>query len=122
MSDQPTPALEGRNGRPTRSDIRMWRTALLNGWPVRPEMREAVLDVAAGLLDDSECPPELRLKAAKLIQDADKITLDAMRVRMERKRIEATVAAALDKRSGDPSMMTDDEIEAKIKEAQEAKR
>ena len=54
-----------------RSDLRLFRTAVLRGYPVTPELRQQMMDTVASILSDPLAKDREKIAAGKLLISAD---------------------------------------------------
>jgi hypothetical protein len=65
---------------PSRSDLRLLRRALSQGWDVPAEMREKIIEVLGAIVSDEKSTRRERTSAARAVVQASRVELDAIRV------------------------------------------
>lgn len=90
---------------PSRSDLKLWETALRQDWPIPPDVKKRILQTAVNLIDsagestgdededeDGSPDPRVIIGAMRVLAAFGKLTidqqkLDLMRVREERRAL-----------------------------------
>jgi hypothetical protein len=73
---------------PSRSDARVLKRALRQGWNVPTELRKQVIEVLGAITGDASAKPRERTSAALAILRASRVELDAIRVAQEAQYID----------------------------------
>jgi hypothetical protein len=68
---------------PSRSDARLLKRALRQGWSVPTPLRKQIIEVLGAITSDASARPRERTSAALALLQASRVELDAIRVAQE---------------------------------------